>query len=85
MELYIWLFSNEMGRLCQGSGKSADNTEQHVQGTNTFFAIKYNNIPADRQAKVRYTQVVCEYQTGHACVVCTICSMALHYHQGICA
>ena len=38
-------FSNEMGRLCQGVGTGPNGKGKRIEGTNTFFAIKFENIP----------------------------------------
>ena len=37
-------FSNEMGRLCQGFGKGPNGKGQRIEGTNTFFVIKFEDI-----------------------------------------
>ena len=34
-------FSNEMGRLCQGVGKGPTGKGKIIEGTNTFFVIKF--------------------------------------------
>ena len=34
-------FSNEMGRLCQGVGKVPNDKGKIIEGTNTFFVIKF--------------------------------------------
>ena len=62
----IWKtsFSNEMGRLCQGVGTSPNGKGKRVEGTNIFFAIKFENIPKDRLNEICYTSVVCEVRPG---------------------
>ncbi len=40
------LYSNELGRLCQGIGSGEAPNSKRVAGTNTFFCIDYNNIPS---------------------------------------
>ena len=58
----IWMpsASNELGRLCQGIGVGPDGTGKRIDGTDTFFAIQYDDIPKDRRKEVTYTSVVCE-------------------------
>ena len=53
-------FSNEMGILCQEVGKGLNGKGKIIEGTNTFFVIKFENIPQDRLNKICYTSVVCE-------------------------
>ena len=53
-------FSNEMGILCQGVGKCPNGKGKRIEATNTFFAIKFENIPKDRLNETCYTSVVCE-------------------------
>ena len=48
-------FSNEMGRLCQGVGKGPNGKGKRIEGTNTFFAIKFENIPKYRLNEICYT------------------------------
>ena len=31
-----------------------------IKGTDTFFVIRFENIPADRRSKITYTKVVCK-------------------------
>ena len=50
-----------MGRLCQGVGTGENNLGKRVEGTNTFHAIKFENIPKDRVKEICYTSVVCEF------------------------
>ena len=45
-------FGNEIGRLAQGM-------PGRVQGTETFFFIKYETIPVDRRKDVTYARIVC--------------------------
>ena len=46
----IWneSYCNELGRLCQGIGKSPTGDKKRVEGTETFFVIDYNAILAER-------------------------------------
>ena len=37
-------FSNEMGRLCQGVQTSPNGKGKRIEGTNTFFAIKFEKF-----------------------------------------
>ena len=53
-------YSNELGRLCQGIGTGASPTSKRVEGTNTFFLINYNDIPAHKRKEICHTLVVCE-------------------------
>ena len=60
-EVWDTSYSNELGRLCQGIGKDAqDPTQQRVAGTNTFRPIYYQDIPHERRGDITYTRVVCE-------------------------
>ena len=44
---FIWstLYSNKMGRLCQGIGSGPQGVDKRVDGTNTFHVIYYDDIP----------------------------------------
>ena len=53
-----------MGRLCQRVGKEPKGEGKRIEGTNTFFAIKFEDIPKDRQKEICYTSVVCEVRPG---------------------
>ena len=53
-----------MGRLCQGVGTIPNGKGKGIEGTNTFFAIKFENIPKDRLNEICYTSVVCEVRPG---------------------
>ena len=57
-------FLNEMGRLCQCVGKGSNGEGKRIEGTNTFFAIKFENIPRDRLNEICYISVVCEVRPG---------------------
>ena len=52
MEKY---FSNEMGILCQGVGTGGDGLGKRVEGTNTFYVIKFEDILKDRLNEIFYT------------------------------
>ena len=49
-----------MGRLCQGVGTGKYGIGKRVEGTNTFYIIKFEYIPKDRLKKICYTSVVFE-------------------------
>ena len=53
-----------MGRLCQGVGKVPNGKGKRIEGTNTFFVIKFEDIPKDRLDEICYTSVVCEVRPG---------------------
>ena len=53
-----------MGRLCEGVGTGPNGKSKRIEGTNTFFAIKFENIPKDRLNEICYTSVVCEVRPG---------------------
>ena len=49
-----------MGILCQGVVKCPNGKGKRIEGKNTFFAIKFDNIPKDRLNEICYKSVVCE-------------------------
>ena len=49
-----------MGKLCPGFRKGRSGKGKRIEGTNTFFAIKFEDIPKDRLNEICYTSVVCE-------------------------
>ena len=53
-----------MGRLCQGVGTGPNGKGKRIEGTNTLFAIKFENIPKYRLNEICYTSVVCEVRPG---------------------
>ena len=53
-------FSNEMGRLCQEVDTGPNGIGKIIEGTNTFFVIKFEDIPKERLNEICYTSVVCE-------------------------
>jgi hypothetical protein len=53
-------YANELGRLCQGIGEGPKPGTKRVEGTNTFFIIDYDDIPAHKKKQVCHTKVVCE-------------------------
>ena len=53
-------YSNELGWLCQGIDTSPDGTVKRVKGNDTFFLIRFKDIPADRRKEITYTKVVCK-------------------------
>ena len=55
------MYADELGRLCQGVGRSTANPSQpRVAGTDTFQPIHLHDIPTDRHSDITYTRVVCE-------------------------
>ena len=52
-------FSNEMVRLCQGVGKGENGLGKIVEGKNTFYIIRFEDIRKGRLNKIYYTLVVC--------------------------
>ncbi len=53
-------YANELGRLCQGIGTGTKPGTKRVDGTNTFFMIKYDDIPMHKRKEICHTLVVCE-------------------------
>ena len=53
-------YANELGRLCQGIGEGTKPGAKRVAGTNTFFLIDYDDIPAHKKKQICHTKVVCE-------------------------
>ena len=53
-----------MGRLCQGVGKGPNGKGKRIEGTNTLFVIKFEEIPKDRLNEICYTSLVCEVIPG---------------------
>ena len=53
-----------MGRLCQEVDTGPNGIGKIIEGTNTFFVIKFEDIPKDRLKKIYYTSVVCEVKPG---------------------
>ena len=53
-----------MGILCQGVGKGSNGEGSRIEETNTFFSIKFENIPKYRLNEICYTSVVCEVRPG---------------------
>ena len=49
-----------MGRLCQGLGTGTNGIGKRVEGTNTLYVIKFEDIPKDWINKICYASVVCE-------------------------
>ena len=58
--------SNELGRLCQGVGTSPNGQGKRVEGTNTFFVTRYEDIPPERRKEITYTSIVCEVRPQKA-------------------
>ena len=53
-----------MGRLCQGVCTGGNGLGKRVEGTDTFYVIKFEDIPKDRLNKICYTSVVFEVIPG---------------------
>ena len=53
-------FSNKIGRLRQGVVTRINDIGKRVEGTNTFYVIKFEDIRKDRLNEIYYTSVVCE-------------------------
>ena len=53
-----------MGRLCQVVVKGPNGKGGRIEGTNTFFIIKFEDIPKYRLNEICYTSVVCEVRPG---------------------
>jgi hypothetical protein len=53
-------YTNKLGRLCQGIGEGPKPGTKQVDGTNTFFLINYDNIPAHKKKPICHTKVVCK-------------------------
>ncbi len=53
-------YATKLGRLCQGIGEGPKPGTKQVDGTNTFFLIDYNNIPAHKKKQICHTKVVCK-------------------------
>ena len=49
-----------MGRLCQGVGTGKNGIGKGLEGMDTFYVIKSEDIPKDRINKICYTSLVCE-------------------------
>ena len=56
------LYSNELGRLCQGIGFDPTNpAKQRVIGTNTFHTICYDDTPLDLRKVIAFSKVFCTF------------------------
>ena len=53
-----------MGILCQGVGTGTKGIGKRVEVKNTFYVIKFEDIPKDRLNEICYTSVVCEVRPG---------------------
>ena len=49
-----------MGRLCQGVGTGINGVGKIMEGTNTLYVIKFEDIPKDWLNTICYTSVFCE-------------------------
>ena len=68
--------SNEMGRLCQGLGIGKNGLGKRLEGTDTLYVIRFEDIPKDRLDNICYTSVVYEVRPGEKipnCTQITIC------------
>ena len=57
-------FSNEMGGLLQGAGRGKTEVGKRVEGTNTFYVIRFEDTPKDRLNKICYNSVVYGVRPG---------------------
>ncbi len=46
--------------MCQGIGSGTTPDSKRLAGTNTFFIINYQDIPAHKRREICHTMVVCE-------------------------
>ena len=53
-----------MGRLFQGLVTGKNGLGKIVEGTDTFYVMKFEDIPKDRLNEILYTSVVCEVRPG---------------------
>ena len=68
--------------MFQGVGKGPNGEGKRIEGTNTFFVIKFEDIPKDRINEICYTSVVCEVRPGKKDPnrkIITICSTNVCY------
>ena len=63
-ETWNKFFSIEIGKLCQGVVTGTNGIGKRVEGTNTFYVVKFEDIPKDRLNEICYTSVVCEVRPG---------------------
>ena len=71
-----------MGRLFQRVGKGKNRVCKQVEGNNTFYVIRFKDIPKDRLNKICYTPLVCEVRPGKKdpdCTRITICGTIVCY------
>ncbi len=54
------LYTNELGRLCQGICTGPSPNTKWVAGTNIFFHINYHDIPCHKRKEICHTMVVCK-------------------------
>jgi hypothetical protein len=54
------LYANKLGCLYQRIGLGYTPSAQHVNDTNTFFLIDYQDIPSHKKKESCHTMVVCE-------------------------
>ena len=64
-------FLNEMGRFCQGVGTGKNGLGKIVEGSDTLYVIKFEDIPTDRLNEICYISVVCEVRPGKKYPNCT--------------
>ncbi len=53
-------YANKLGRLCQDIGTGTKPGTKRVDGTNTFFLIKYKDILSQKRKEICHTLVVCK-------------------------
>ncbi len=64
-------YANELGCLCQGIRAGNTPIAQRVSGTNTFFLINHQDIPAHKKKEIFHPMVVCEVRPGKDNPDCT--------------
>ncbi len=64
-------YANELGRLCQSISTGTKPGTKHVDGTNTFFLIKYEDIPTHKRNEICHTLIVCEVRPEKDDLDCT--------------
>ena len=55
---------SQMGRLCQRVGKGKNGLGKIVEGTNTSYVIRFEDISKDRLNEIFYNSIACEVRPG---------------------
>ena len=79
-------FSDKMRRLCQGVGTVTNGIGKIIEDTNTFYVIKFEDIPKDWLNMIFYNSVVCEVRTGKKDMnkkIITICGTNVCYQGDV--